>query len=465
MKDRIFRFGLFALVVGGSLCLVEACLGFNTEVLYTNFLIVQTFIIYAISTSVSITKLGVLHLYSLMHITLFVFAFGGIVATPFLDIANFRVSYTPLYVQFEESVVQEVLVLYCIYIIFSDFSFYFFNRSVDEKTINLLDESRVDWYEIGSKTMIVFSPFAMWYAIASFNAAAGDRALIYQMGNEYLQIPLYLRLPNMFFTTGFYIMLASFPPPSKFIKFFLLYMITLVPTLMMGERGEVVVPVIFYLWYYNKVYDRRIGISKIAIVASVLMGISFIVSVLRMGDSIAGFGIGDLIIGFLGTSATSFSLLAYYVQFKGEVMAHNYPFILDSLIGSLIPGATGQSEHVLEVRSNIGHQLVYSLNPSYYLGGNSTGTSLIAEAYEYGVFGVIFGAILLGWFLVFFEKKIVNGSYGKLFVFLFFQFLVLTPRGSLFVPLQNIIKFSGCFLILKMIYVFYTRQSKRLRYE
>lgn len=467
MKDNLFRFGLSALIVGGIISLIEVYLNnFNNEISYTNFLIAQTFIIYFVSTFVAIKKLGVLHIYSLLHITLFVFAFGGIVATPFLDIANFRVSYTPLYVKFKESVVQEVLALYCIFMVFSDISFYYFNRKVKKQTKLLINESRIDWYEIGSKTMIVFFPFAMWYAMASFNAAAGDRALIYQMGNEYLQIPLYLRLPNMFFTTGFYLMLASFPPPSKFVKYFILYMITMVPTLMMGERGEVVVPVIFYLWYYNKVYNKQIALSKIAILASILMGASFIVSVLRMGDTIAGFGISDLIIGFLGTSATSFSLLAYYVEFKGDIMAHNYPFILDSLIGSLIPGATGQSEHVLEVRSSIGHQLVYSLNPDYYLGGNSTGTSLIAESYEFGFVGVIFGAILLGWFLYFFEKRIVHGNYGKIFVFLFFQFIVLTPRGSLFVPLQNIIKFSICYIILFMIFkMISTIKYKKYKYE
>jgi len=411
------------------------------------FLVFTAFIISYIST---IREVGYSHIFSLLHITTFVFVLGGILATPFLPEMNFRISYTPIFVRFNEPVIQKVLSLYTIYICFSNIAFRHAQKKY-KKTIESYNLStRFDYLNIGKRTMLLMFPFALWYAFLQLRV--GDRLLMYQLGsNEALGIPYYIRITNMLFTAGFYIIIASVPPKKIFIKYFVIYLLTLIPILISGERGEVMVPIIFFIWYYDRIYNKRISIVKMATIAFVMMAVSYIISVVRVGNTVQNYTLLAILLGFLGTSATSFALLGYYIQFKADIPDHNYPFVLDSLIGGLT-GATGQSEYVLSIRSSLGHQLVYALNPNYYLNGQSTGTSFIAECYEFGTIGVLIGAIVLGYYCVAFEKYILKGKFRMIFLYLAFQLIILSPRGALLLSIYDIIKYSICFIFLKFMY-------------
>lgn len=433
----------------GFMSVIEYYASFeNGNVLYSNFLILQLFSTFVLSYYYTVKRIGFFHIFSLLHVTLFIFAFGGIIASPIVENADFRTSVTPLAVRFKEDVIQQVLSLYSVYICFSFVAFFYFHRKFyRDRSFSL--QTNNYYLLIAKKTFLVLFPFALMYAYTMYKIGDGNRVLLYQTGsNDALGVPLYLRITNMLFTASFYLLIASCPRKKVFIKYFSLFMCTMIPILMMGERGEVVVPIIFILWYFYRVYGISIDLLKVFLIGTSIMIVSFIVSVTRMGDVVSGLSVFDMILGFFASSATSFSLLAYYVQFRDSIMDHNYPFFLDSLIGGLT-GATGQSMHVLEVRSNIGHQLVYSLNPGYYLAGYSTGTSFIAEMYEFGVCGVIIGTVMLGLFCVLFENKMCKNHFRMLFAYLFFQFLILTPRGSLFVPIYDIIKYILCFCVLK----------------
>ena len=297
--------------------------------------------------------------------------------------------------------------------------------------------------------MLLMFPFAILSSYTLFQIGLENRGALYLSGSmSELGMPFYLRITNMFFTTGFYVLIASVPKQKNFLKYFGLYAITLIPVLMMGERGEVIIPFIFLLWYLFRVYGTKINLGLLLGIGIVTMLISFIVSVVRLGDSISGLSFSDMIIGFFGTSATSLELLQYYIEFKKTIGPHNYPFVLDSLIGGLT-GAYGQSEETLQIRASLGHHLVYALNPKYYFSGFSTGTSYIAECYEFGAIGVGLGAIVLGWFCNVFNAYIMKSHFRMLFLYLCFQLIILSPRGSLFLGLYDIIKYSLCYMILK----------------
>lgn len=416
----------------------------------TNLFIGQVLVIFIISFVNTCKRIGILHIFTLLHITTFVFAFGSLLVFVLLGMDGFKVAYSPTYVRFHEETVQRALCLYSLFISISYVSFFhFYKKNKYNPQLNSIPKIDKKMFKIGRVTMLLMFPFAILSSYTLFQIGFENRGALYLSGSmSELGMPFYLRITNMFFTTGFYVLIASVPKQKNFLKYFGLYAITLIPVLMMGERGEVIIPFIFLLWYLFRVYGTKINLGLLLGIGIVTMLISFIVSVVRLGDSISGLSFSDMIIGFFGTSATSLELLQYYIEFKKTIGPHNYPFVLDSLIGGLT-GAYGQSEETLQIRASLGHHLVYALNPKYYFSGFSTGTSYIAECYEFGAIGVGLGAIVLGWFCNVFNAYIMKSHFRMLFLYLCFQLIILSPRGSLFLGLYDIIKYSLCYMILK----------------
>lgn len=421
----------------------------------TNIYLFQLFLYFTLSYVRTIKQLGYLHIFSLLHITTFIFAFGGIVVSLVTSGVDYKISISPLYIKFQEVIVQKTILLYTIYVTFSYLFFFIFYNKIGggrntKETFTL--KTKDSYLKTGKITMWLMLPFAFIYSYTLFKLLSQNRVLMFQLGsNSALGLPFYLRMTNLFFTTGFFLIIASAPPKKIFIKYSLLYMIPLIPILLMGERGQVVGTLIFILWYLYRVYRTKFNITRLVVIALIIMIVSYIISLTRLGHEIESTSLSYLISGFLSTSASSFSLLSYYILFKKEVIPHNYPFFLDSLIGGLT-GVTGQSLKTLEVRSSIGHHLMYTLNPDYYLSGASRGTSFIAEAFEFGVVGVIISTLLLAIFIHLVNKYMLQKHFRMIFIYMFFQAIILSPRGSLLPSIYEIIKYTLAFLLLITIY-------------
>ncbi len=450
----------------GMLAIVEYILGlFSRSETLTFFYLVQLLLSFGLSVITSVRKLGLYHLFTLLHITIFVFAFGGIVVSPLVETANFRISYSPIYIHFPEEVVQKSILIYIIYITVSFlFFFYIYNKkSSRRRRIINIPQYNKKYFKIGRFLMITMLPWAFLYAYLLYSTFSLNRTTMYINGGT--EVPLYLRLTNLFFVIGYYFIIASVPPRNKFIKYSLIYLATLVPILMMGERGDVVVPIIFIIWYLNKMYGIKVNLSKVVLIAVAIMVISYILTFTRLGEDVNSITFSVLILGFFATSATSFRLLSYYVMFKDQVMEHTYPFVLDSLIGGLT-GQYGQSLETLEVRSSIGHQLVYTLNPEYYLSGASMGTSFVAEGFEFGLIGVIIVSSLLSIMVNFVETKMTKGFIKLFLLYYFFQIIILSPRGAILPGIYDIIKYLGCsFIILKTYELIFVKRGNDLKHK
>lgn len=434
----------------GILTVAEYVLGcFSKSETLTSFYLLQLFISFGISVITSIRKLGLYHLFTLLHVTVFVFAFGGIVVSPFVETANFRISYSPMYIHFPEEVIQKTILIYIIYITVSFLFFFYIYNKKSSRTARIYNTPQYNekYFKIGRFLMISMIPFAFLYAYELFSTFSLNRTVMYLNGGS--GVPLYLRLTNLFFTIGYFFIIASVPFKKKFIRYSLMYLASLVPILMMGERGDVVVPVIFIIWYLNKMYGLKVNLSKAVLIAIIIMVISYVLTFTRLGESVDTIAFSVLILGFFATSATSFRLLSYYVMFRDEVMDHTYPFVLDSLIGGLT-GQYGQSIETLEVRSSLGHQLVYMLNSEYYLSGASMGTSFVAEGFEFGLVGVIIVSLLLALMVNFVENRMTKGFIKLFLLYYFFQTIILSPRGAILPGIYDIIKYLViAFIMLK----------------
>lgn len=456
----------FVLMIGVLFPLTEYFLElFYEDISVTNIYIVQLFFLFSLVFYSTYKRVGLFNVYTFHLITTFIFAFGGIFASFIAPgVVDFRDKAAPLPIHFSEIVSQKVLLIYSVYVVFS-YLFYFllrpsFLKNSMPDSLPIKTDNRL--FCIGKYGMIIMFPLAMLYAFEMFKILLGNRTMLYQMGSTASFIPIYYRIGNMLFTYSFYILIASVPPMKTFIRYSILVFIALIPSLAMGERGDIVGLIMFIVWYLSRVYQYKFRFSLIVPIVIIVMIAVEIVGITRQGEALSDTSLFGLLLGFFATSSTSFPLMAYYVQFKSQVINHPYPFFLDSLIGGLT-GASGQSLETLEHRASIGHHLVYTLNPDYYLAGNSLGSSYIAEMYEFGIIGVILGMILLAWFVNFVDTKMFKSRFSMVFAYNFFQCVILSARGSLFPSLYEIIKITIVYFIVTSLFGFLFPKTKRYR--
>lgn len=456
-----YRISLIMLL-GGILPIIEYILGvFSNSPSLTNLYIFQLFFFFGLSYVQTVKRLGYFHSFSLLHVTTFIFVCGGIAVSPFIPTADFRYTYSPLEMSFPEEIIQKALLLFNIYVVFSFISFFHFFKN--RVFINIDRDKHIPfntnklYYAIGSKVMLTLIPFALIYGYYMYIAFNQNRTMLLLAGGSSTSVPLYLRLTNLLYTVGYYFVIASTPNKKLFIRYSLLYIISLIPILMMGERGDIVVPIIFMIWYFNRVYNINIKILRAGIIAIIIIIGSYVISFTRLGEDVTG-SIFFLFLGFFAQSSTSFKLMSYYISFKDQVLEHNYPFFLDSLIGGLT-GAYGQSLETLAVRASIGHHLVYTLNPNYYLSGASTGTAFVVEAFEFGIIGILLSTIVLGYSLNYFENKMFTSRFRMLFVYYIFSLIILSPRGGLLPSLYDLVKISIVSYILILLFKFISVQK------
>lgn len=437
---------------------VSDCFASDTSL--TSLYSVLLFVIWGMSFLYSETKLGFLHVFTLLQVTIFIFAINIVVTSSIFPDLDYRVSYSPAYVKFSEIVVQKSMLLYSIFISFI-FTFYFIfykKYGLEENFKHSLPTNNM-YMDIGKKVMFVSLPFCLIYAITLFKIGIQSRGLIFAAGsNAELGIPLYLRLANQFFTFGFYMVVASMPPQKEFVKYFFLYMIPLVPSLMMGQRGEFVIPIMFFLWYSSRFYSIKISAFKVFVLGGGIVILCAYIALSRIGEQV-NIDVLTILGAFVGSSSTSFSLLEYCVQFQDELASPPYPYFLDPLIGGLT-GVTGQTAETLQYRAQLGNHLGYFLNPNYFLAGKSTGSSFMAEMYQFGVMGVLTGSLMVATLLVFFEKFILKKYSRMIFMYLFFYVSVFSPRASIFVSIYDLIKYNILLLVSLTIWRF-IKSNKR----
>jgi oligosaccharide repeat unit polymerase len=289
--------------------------------------------------------------------------------------------------------------------------------------------------------MLTSSLFVLWRARIEVEYLRENFVKLYIGGSSALTIPSYLRLGSILFKSGYMLILASLPKKSTFIRYSFLNLGLMLPQVAIGFRGTWSISIIFIIWYYVKVYNRKIDYKKILIGGFALVVLLQIVAFSREKRDVDGIRIINIFVLFFASQSMSFNVLPLYIQFKNSMIPHNYPFILDPILSMLIR-ADGQSLEVLGRRSSLGHQLVYTINPNYYLGGFSLGTSSIAELYEFGIIGIIVGSILFSWYVAKFNKLIMHNRWILFLSYVFTSHIISSPRAAFLPSAYEIIRLS-----------------------
>lgn len=414
---------------------------FSNDSFHTKIFEFQLVLIWFITLFLSYKKFGIGNIFTLTLIATFLFSIGGIFH--FLvsgeDICNLlEKGFGSL--NFSNSVIQESLWAYSVYIwlSFLTYGFLYFRYKKDiitsKEKISYNDNR---YYRLGKFLMFAFAIVSIYKGYLYVESFLMDRVLIYLYGNMANPIPSWLRFLDTFFTIGYYFILASNPNKKTFNKFSIFYFIAIIPEIILGNRSMFGAFLLFYVWYYNKYFNSRFFKLKYL----VLLGIGVLLLFQFMEFYRDGFSGNNTfsITRFLVGQSVSFYILPIYIQYAGNIEYYLYPFVLYNIVGGF-SGYTGQSIEVLQHNCGVGHQLMYAVNPDYYLAGASFGSSSITELYDLGPFGLIFGGIIFSIMISFFDRKTSSSPFMKFMSLFLFTSFILSSRGSFFPSLYTIVK-------------------------
>lgn len=259
-------------------------------------------------------------------------------------------------------------------------------------------------------------------------------------------LPFFIKGFSLFSTFALCIFLATFPTKKRSITMLALYVLTTVPTFLMGSRNSLVLSFLFALVYvimrsfYDKKeswFGKKEGIIIGAMVPPGLFGLG-IMNYLRAGES-APKGIFSIIIDFFYKQGTTFDTLSIGYKFMdklpfSEIKLYTFGPFLDALkygvISQKLFGMRSMNEGNNYYRGIASYQLANNLDYvsrwKDFFKGNGFGSSFILETYlDFGYIGVIISSFIFGvltiLFIVYFRKN-------KIFINIF----ILTSLISFF---------------------------------
>lgn len=405
----------------------------------TRYFEFQLLLLWSIALFLSYKKFGILNLYTLFLLTTMIFSIGGVL--------HFFVSGESICVLedrgfgdyvFSHSVIQKTLIVYTIFIWISYLTY---QEIYTPKVYELRQRNEVNnlkLQKIGITLMYAFLAIEIYKGYLYVSTFSISRVLIYLYGSMENPIPRWVRLLATFYEVGYFFIIASKPDKKIFKKFSLLYFVAIIPEIILGNRAMFGAFLLFYLWYYNKFYKAKAIKTKYLVIGGAVMLLVFqMMEFYRNGLSLSGSSYS--LTSFLVGQSISFYILPFYMVYSGSIQYYLYPFVLYTFLGGF-SGYTGQSIEVLEHKCGVGHQLMYAINPDYYLAGASIGSSSITELYDLGLWGVIAGAILLPYMIRFFDRKMQTSTFVRFVSFTVFSDIVLSPRGSFFPGAYGIVK-------------------------
>ena len=389
----------------------------------------QLFILWIFCIIKAYKQDGLFSLFTLVLLTTYLFLYSQVFSCLLIGSDNYKIIDGLVNYKYSEQTIQKVFIYHTLFLITIDFIF-----SIARKSINL-DKDKILRYDstreqIGILILKVFFIVAFYRAYLEMKALMDNRLLFFIEGNAgNLGIPLIVRLGSSCFKIGYLILLSSCPRKKIFIKYSILYFSMLIPGLAIGNRMELAVLVIFILWYSYKFYNLKLATTKIIIGGIIALVILQMVAFSRENEDTSSLNFMNIVSVFFQSQATSFHVLPLLIDYITQIN-FPYPAVLDSLISGLF-SSSGQSEDVLHLRSSLGHQLVYTVNPDYYLMGASLGTSYVAEVAQYGFCGVFIGGFFLAFYIRIFEVLILTNRYVRMFIYMVFTGIITSPRGSL----------------------------------
>ncbi len=404
--------------------------------------------IFALYSSVQLS--GLMSIFSMFLILSFVFNYGRI----FLDLfTDFDLSYVDLFHHIKLSLSTEIELLGMI-IIFLSFSLLTFLLFYKKSSLALTHNKKLMQTAI---SIMIFSSVPLIYNyIIEFK---------YILTHGYLSIftgELHRNsmtiLPQIFprlMTFGFMLFLAAIPHKKEFKRYVFLYIFVVFLSALKGQRGELLLTLIYLIWYYHNIYHVKFN-KKIGVLT--LVGILFLSQFAITLRSDYETNLLEIPYEFLRLNGISICVPSYLIEYKETFKSEGVPYIFapiyDYFYRVFIDRSvfySGPSIDLVNTSNYLSFNLTYYINETAYFLGHGTGTSYLAEFYDLG--GIYFGAFALS-ILIYLMMKWEYYLYRVRWIMFLSpivvsQFLYM-PRDAFFKIIDNVIIYSLMYIILKI---------------
>ncbi len=282
--------------------------------------------------------------------------------------------------------------------------------------------------------------------------------LILMQGKEYVEFytsyksqlpgPVSALIAFMPYTLCIY--LATLPSKRKSFFALAVYVLSAIPSLIVGVRNPIVLNIIFAVVYYllrdilensNKWFGKFERFATVLVLPVAIIFLSAY-NYLREGMSVE-MGVWDRILDFFYKQGVSFDVLCRgynAIPDLPDVVAKNYTFgsIIDYFkfgsISQLFFGAEpmvrGNNEIYAIYGSSFAHSLSYVVHPNY-LNGSGWGSSYLLETYaDWGYLGIIIFSIILGILMVLMVTEFKRSTLWRIIILMCLTSLFFIPRAE-----------------------------------
>lgn len=388
-----------------------------------------------------------LNSYMIFLYTLFLFNFTRV----FLDIVGYKefgwaTKFANYYFFYDVRI--EIINVFLLVLLFTHLGFF----------IGIINETESEMKSrVTLKNRKIYTDFGMFLFIIALPALAYKMfiqlRIILQAGYEAyytgilkgVDYPFFTKGSGTIMTIGFLIFLISVPSKKKFLTVSSLYLMVKLLDSFKGARAIFLTQLLFIMWYYAKVYGIKIKMKTMG----KLVGFTVIFSQLLVSvrsKKVFSLDLINTVYNFLFSQGVSYLVLGYTIDFKSRIVGQgSYPYVFQGIFGF-----KPQSLETLTTTNSLADKLTYLLNPTAYLKGEGIGSNYIAEMYDLGYLWIIIMSVLLGIFIVKYEKYVVKNRFLLLTSYYFIPNLFYIPRGSFFgeALIKNMIMLISVYVLI-----------------
>lgn len=230
---------------------------------------------------------------------------------------------------------------------------------------------------------------------------------------------------------------------KSFIHYSAFYLVIGAFRVFTGQRSTSLLMFLFVIYMYSTYYKeiKMISARVVGLVIAISIGIELIAQFRIGGDiSITGILTGNILYLLFANMGVSINVISGTVLYR-DVMTNRFPFLISYFI-DFFTRTGGQSISRITDGNYLGDHLTYTLSSTAYLTGRGTGTSIVAEVYDF-CNGNMLLILLLSMLITFIILKICNKSYKSVFRFVVSYFVavdfIFSPRWSVFKSISSII--------------------------